>query len=165
MPTAVTCTVPVARCTRFERLITAYIAGNRPGDACGGWAEPAQHPPGAGGVEIRLDRPKLIADVGYVAQVSVADDVHQPEWSLHGGHLDEGLNVDVSVLHQTPAPVPVGVHLGMSGRGSGDRCDNEGGQRQRRVVRGEQTASLGQVNFEQTVHGHDPAAGPHGCGD
>ena len=71
----------------------------------------------------------------------------------------------MSVLHQTPAPVPVGVHLGMGGRCSGDRCDNEGGQRQRRVVRGEQTANLGEVNFEQTVHGHDPAAGPHGCGD
>jgi len=32
-------------------------------------------------------------------------------------------------------------------------------------VSGEQTASLGDVNFEQTVHGHDPAAGPDGCRD
>jgi hypothetical protein len=32
-------------------------------------------------------------------------------------------------------------------------------------MRGERPASLGDVNFKQTVHGHDPAAGPHGCRD
>ena len=39
-----------------ERLITAYIAGNRPGTRAA-VGQPAQHASGAGGVEVRLDRP------------------------------------------------------------------------------------------------------------
>jgi hypothetical protein len=52
-----------------------------------------------------------VGDLSDAADVGIADDVHQPERSLVGGHLDQRLNVDVTVFNQPAAPAAEGVYL------------------------------------------------------
>jgi hypothetical protein len=56
------------------------------------------------------------------AQVAITYDVHQPERSLRGGHLDQCLDGNMAVLHQSAAPVAVGVHSRMRRRCTGDHA-------------------------------------------
>ena len=112
-----------------------------------------------------LDRAQLAAYVGDIAHVGVPDDVHQPERPLGCRHLDERLDVDVAVLNQLPAPVPVGVHLGKRRGRPSDRPDDERRQRQRWVVLGEQSARVGHVDVDEPVHGNDASSRTHGGGD
>jgi SAM-dependent methyltransferase len=130
-------------------------AGNPPN----GGSDGVQQMPGRGGGVVGLDRPELDADLGDAADVGIADDVHHPEGSLAGGHLDQRLNVDVTMFDQPAAPVTVGVHLRV-GRGCpAERRDDECGERQRRVVLGEQAPGGGDVDIEEPVHRHDAPAG------
>jgi hypothetical protein len=110
---------------------------------------------------VSLDGPDLVADLHNAPDVGVPDDVDEAERALAGRHLDEHLDVHVLVLDESPAPVPVGVHLGMA-RG----CPAHAGhhvcsQRQGRVAPSEHPASGGEVDLEQPDHGDDPPTSPY----
>jgi hypothetical protein len=114
IPTAVTCTVPASSWAGTERLITTYMAGNTPGTRPASGASRCSARPD--GVEDGFVLTAGVgAEVGNGADVGVADDVDQPEWTLHGRHLDEGLQVDVAMADVPAPPVAVGVHLRMRG--------------------------------------------------
>jgi len=165
MPTAVTWTVPVARWDSPGSAHAGVHQRVQTGHVSQGGSEGGQQAAAGGGARVGLDGPYLGADVGDAADVGVADDLDEPERSLAGGYLDQRLHVDVTVFDQPASPVAVGVYLGVRGGCPADRSDDKRGQRQRWLVAAEQAACGGDVDDEQPLHGHDPAAGPDGGGD
>ncbi len=71
----------------------------------------------------------------------------------------------VAIGHQLAPPVAVGMDLRVSGRGTGDAGDHEGGQGPGRMVGAEEPVRLGHVHIDQPVHGRHAPVGPHRCGD
>jgi hypothetical protein len=87
--------------------------------------------------------------------------VRERERTLRGRDLDDRVHVDVAMRDELPAPVPVGMDFRMSSRGAGDTRNNERGERQRRLVDGQETLSVGHVDVEQPVHWHHSLARAH----
>jgi len=66
----------------------------------------------------------------------------------------------VAVHYKLAAPVSVGVDFGVGGDGACDRGDHEGGERQGWVAACEQVGGVGDVEFQEAVHGNGTLPGP-----
>jgi hypothetical protein len=112
-----------------------------------------------------LDAAQLGGELGYPADISVAEDMGNGERALPGGDLDHRGHIDVMMRHQLTSPVAVGVDLRVGSNGAGHAGHHEGGQRTGRIVAGEEAVRRGYVHVDQPVHRHLPPARPHGRGD
>lgn len=103
---------------------------------------------------------KLGHDVGDVTDVGIADGVRQRERALCGGDLDDSGDVDVSVHNEPSAPAAVGVHLRVSGSSAANRGDDKCAKRRRRLMGGQQSLGMDDVDVEQAVQRHRMLARP-----
>ena len=131
------------------------------GDRCGSF-EPSAAAAGRG---LALDAVQFGRQIGHAADVGVAQDMGQTEQALRGRDLDHRGDIDVVMGHQLPAPVAVGVDVGVGRGGAGNAGHHEGGQRRGRVVGGEQPLRRGHIHLGQPVHRRHPPPGAHRRGD
>jgi CBS domain-containing protein len=123
------------------------------------------HDPLAGATRrwVGLDGAKLVGQVGDVTDVGIADRMRQCERALRSGDLDDRGDIDVSVRNQLPAPVPIGMDLRVCSSSAGNAGDYKRGERQGRLVVGQETLRISHIDLNKAVHRRRSFAGPQ-CG-
>ena len=166
MPTAVTWTVPVARWTRRDRLITGVHRPVQTGNRVRGAGARVSSRRPLLVVGVGLDGPDLGADVGDAADVGVADDVDQPERPLArwvprsaSARRRGGVRPTGRASRGRRAPRS-GAAAARPSEATTKAVNDSGGS-----CSAEQAPGGGDVDVEQPVHRHDPAAGADRRGD
>jgi len=140
----------------------AYIAAKSPG-TCGNGCVTGDPPSAATRRWVGLDSAKLAGEVGDVTDVGVADRMRHRERALRSGDLDDRGDIDVSVPHKLPAPVPIRMDLRVCSSNSSNAGDDKRGERQGRLVVGQETLRISHIDLNKAMHRRRSFARPQ-CG-